>query len=203
MFFELSDHLSMKMYRPVVVNDVNGFGFGIDPGYLPIELDQLVGRDRLSLSKMHAPVYCVETSCSAMLRNAILCNKMLYIAMFFVRSMGKMRSGVKAFSFRLVVFCQGRLATVAAPQQPGKHPALRLFANLIQQAPKTSVGLKVKPGSALLTKRLQGPTRLSDERPRVTSDDRKELFFGVFCRVMFSAESCSGKRRAFARVLPW
>ena len=145
-----------------------------------------------------------------------------------------MRSGLETFSlsplsFRLVVFCQGRLAIVAAFVLIEKHLALRLFADLIEglldvvafllviwiravgvmpstligdpesikQAPKTGVGLKAKPGSALLTNCLQGPTRLLDKRPRVAADDRKELFFGFFCRVMFG-----GKRRAFARVLP-
>ena len=171
---------------------------------------------------MHPSVYCVDTSCNAI---------------FLFRSMGEMRSGLEAFSFRLVVFCQGRLAIVAAfvlalvlieKHLIEKHLALRLFADLIEglldvvafllviwiravgvmpstligdpesikQAPKTGVGLKAKPGSALLTNCLQGPTRLLDKRPRVASDDRKELFFGFFCRVMFGGNMFGGKRRA-------
>jgi len=117
LFFEMSDQIGVEVYRPVVLNDVNGLSFGIGLGHLPIELDQLIGRDRLGLSEMHPSIHCVETSCNAM---------------FFFRSMGKMRSGLKGFSFRLVVFCQGRLAIVPTLVLIEKDLALRLSANLIE-----------------------------------------------------------------------
>ena len=132
-----------------------------------------------------------------------------------------MRSGLDAFSFRLVVFCQRRLAIISTLVLVKKNVLLWVFADLIEdvldivalflvvwigtvrvvpsalvadsesieQATKTGVGLKIKPRRTLLTNRLQGPTRLLGERPRVASDDRKNLFLRFFRRVMFGEKA--------------